>query len=372
MQYNNFRTRAITVSEANRILEVIKSYGIPILYLGLNEPYEGAKIKIDDFNYSRYAIVKENDTNIFIETRYYEWAYKPTRYVCWLDNKKRTTLSGLQAFYECQRWCYKAVHASKYGNSQIDSYWDPELRKYACSASPLIGYNPKYEMQELHDVYEYDINSAYSSIMLQEIPDLNNPHYNCEIKKGQVGFFLDQKLTMIEYTPGAYVEVAFDLIKLNDAQKGYIRRIYRDKQFAQTDEDYAQAKLKMNAAIGYYQKYNPFMRSFIVNRCNAVIKRFIDENTIMWNTDAIFSLKPRPELKLGNDIGDFKEVRIKRFVYKGNNYQIDHEKPKYRGVASSWFPDGWDMFKDPLPKRDNDYVYDRESHKIKVNKDHWK
>lgn len=369
MNYNNFRTRAISIREANLILEILKNYGIRIIYIGLNECYDEVKIKKENFNYSQYAILKENDTSFWIETKYYEWQYKPTRYVCWLDDKKRTTISGLNAFNEFQRWCFKAPHVSKYNNPNIDKYWSGELRKYTCSASPIIGYKPEYELKELYDIYEYDINSAYSSIMLDKIPDLMHPYFNVALKKNQVGFFLDDKLTMIK-AEFAYVQVAFDLIELEPNQKKYIEKLYFKKEMAVDDVAYNEAKLMANAAIGYYQKWNPFLRSYIVNECNTRIKALIDDETVLWNTDAIFSLKRRPELPLGNEIGQFKEIHINRFVYKGNNYQIDFEKPKYRGVASSWFPDGWNMVTDAVPKRDNKYLFDQENIKLVMNKEH--
>lgn len=372
MKYNNFRSRAITIQEANLILEVIKNYGIKIIYLGLNDSYNEAKVRIADFNYSKYAIIKENDTNIFIETRYYEFGFKPTRYICWLDNVKRSAISGLQAFNEFQRHCFKAVNAADYDLPLLDKYWDGELRKYTCSASPLIDYNPKYQMQELHNVYEYDINNAYSSMMLKKIPDVNNPHFNCYLKPNQVGFFLDDKLTMVEYDTFVYAQVVFDLIELKPEQKAYLERLYLKKEMAQTDEEYNEAKLMANAAIGYYQKFNPFMRSYIVNKCNKRIKELLDDDSILWNTDAIFSLKRRPELEIGNKIGNFKEIVIDKFVYKGNNYQINDEKPKYRGVAKSWFPDGWNMLTDPVPKRNNIYLFDNKKYQLTINGDYWK
>ena len=221
MKYNNFRTKAITVKEANLIFEILKTFKIQVIYIGLNDSYNEAKLAINDFNYSRYAIIKENDTNIWIETRYYELSCKATRYICWLDDIKRPAISGLQAFNKFQQHCFKAVKASQYNIPILDRYWDIENRKYVCSASPIIGYNPKYEMQELHDIYEYDINSAYSSIMLDKVPDINHPHFNCTVQKNQVGFLLDDKLTMID-TTFSFAQVVFDLIELKPKQKQYI------------------------------------------------------------------------------------------------------------------------------------------------------
>lgn len=371
MKYNNFRIRPITIREAGLILEVLKSFKIKIIYIGLNESYLESKMAINDFNYSKYAVIKENDTNIWIETRYYEIGCKATRYVCWLDDIKRPAISGLQAFNNFQRHCFKAICAEKYNCKLIDRYWDGELRKYVCSSSPLIGYNPKYEMQELHNVYEYDINSAYSSIMLGKIPDVNNPYFNCYIKKGQVGFLLDEKLTMLTDTH-SFAQIAFDLIELSATQKKYIENLYLKKITARDEQEKDEAKLMANAAIGYYQKFNPFIRAYIVQCCNKCILDLLDNDSILWNTDAIFSLKRRPELELGHKIGQFKEIKIDKFVYRGNNYQINDEIPKYRGVAKSWFPIGWNMLKDPVPKRNNVYLFDKDNLTLKLNGDYWK
>ena len=369
MEYGNFRIRPITVKEANIILEILKSYGIKILYFGVNDCLDEEKRAIADFNYSKYAIVKENDASLWIETKYYEWKYKATRYVCWLDDKVRPTISGHQAFCALQKYCYKSTYAGKYHWDLLDRYYDTKLRKYMCSASPLVWYNPKYEMTELRDVYEYDVNSAYSSVMLDRIPDVNRPYFGHTLKKDQVGFWLDDKLSMVSQ-PGCYAEIAFDLIELSPKQKEYLKRLYEKKETALDEFEYKEAKLAANAAIGYYQKWNPFMRSYVVNTCNKNIKSLMDEDTILCNTDAIFSLKKRDELIIGEGIGEFKEERIDRFVYRGNNYQKNWEKPKYRGVSASWFPEGWDLLKDPVPKRANPYKFDSEKMTIEKEEGH--
>ena len=93
----------------------------------------------------------------------------------------------------------------------------------------------------------------------------------------------------------------------------------------------------LNLPIGYCQRYNPFLRAYVVHSCNEVIKQLIDDDTLFWNTDAIFSLKRRPELEIGTDIGQFKEIKCDTLSYVGNVYQINDEDPTYRGISKSWF-----------------------------------
>lgn len=366
MKYNNFRLRPITIREANIVLELLKSYKIDIIYLGRHDNYKEVRFNHPDFNYSKYAIVKENDTSLWIETKYYEPKYRATRYICWLDDEMRPAISGLQCFNELQRWCFKAINAKNYHNADIDRLYDETTGRYVCSAGPLIGFNPRYEKQELHDVYEYDINSAYSAVMLDHIPNVNKPYFNQIIKKGQVGFILDEKCTMLT-VPGCFAQVVFDLIELKPDQKKYINNLYNRKRLAVDELDKNTIKTQLNASIGYYQRYNPFIRAYIVHTCNNHIKALLDSDSVLWNTDAIFSLKRRPELELGTDIGQFKEKYIKRFAYIGNNYQIDYDIPKYRGIPKCWFIGKYDILKDTLPERCNKFVFNQTKSKLIAN-----
>ena len=370
MKYNDFKVKAITLKEANLILELLNFYKIEIVYIGLNDSYNEAKMAITGFNYTKYAVIKENEASLWIETRYYEPKNRATRYICWLDGEKRPVIKGLHAFNKLQQYCFKAKHVKHYKNPEIDRLYDHDTGKYVFSAGPIIGFNPQYEGQELHDVWEYDIHSAYSSVMLHRIPDINHPKFNCLLKKNQVGFFLDEKCTMVK-TEGCWAQVVFDLIELSPKQKEYIRKLYQRKEYAIDDDEKAECKLMLNASIGYYQRFNPFVRAYIVHECNRCIKAIIDDETVLWNTDAIFSLKRRPELELGNEIGQFKETHIDRFAYKGNNYQINYEKPKYRGKPNSWFMDGWDILKDPLPERCNKFKLDLDKLKITKNEEYY-
>ena len=76
-------------------------------------------------------------------------------------------------------------------------------------------------------------------------------------------------------------------------------------------------------------------------------------------------------VELGASIGQFKETYIKRFAYKGNNYQIDLEKPKYRGKPNSWFMDGWNLLTDPLPDRCNKFKLDLDKMTIVRNEEYY-
>lgn len=367
MKYNDFRQKAITIREANIIIDILKSYKIEIKYLKDIE-YKEFKYNTKGFNYTKYALVVETESNIWIETKWYEPKYKATRYICNLNNELKPEISGLHAFNKLQQYCFKAMNAKKYGWDELERLYDKETGRYICSAGPLVGFNPKYEGVELHDVYEYDLNSAYSSIMLNKIPYVNRPYYNKIVGKNQIGFALDDQCSMIK--EGQFAQIVFDLIELKPEQRAYIEKLYSKKHDSTNELEKAGAKLMLNASIGYYQRWNPFVRAYIVHRCNEFIKGLLDDDSVLWNTDAIFSLKRRPELELGASIGEFKEEHIERFAYKGNNYQINWDLPKYRGIPKAWYKKGWDILKDSTPKRCNKYIFDQSKMRLVRNEEY--
>ena len=215
MKYNNFRQKVITIPEANKILTLLKYLNVPVIYVSRYKNTNEVKCNTKGFSYQKYAIVKENDSNIFIETSYYEPKYRATRYICNLNGELKAEVKGLQCFNKLQQHCFKAKRASAYKWTALDNTFDTDTGRYLCSAKPIIGYSSKYEKQELHDVYEYDLNSAYSSIMMKGIPNINAPYFNHKLKANQVGFFLDEDLTLME-KQGIICDIAFDIIELTD------------------------------------------------------------------------------------------------------------------------------------------------------------
>lgn len=170
-------------------------------------------------------------------------------------------------------------------------------------------------------------------------------------------------------------DIKFKLIDTPKKLKDFLIRWYNRKKNS-TGNEKLEAKAMLNLPIGYCQRYNPFLRSYVVNTCNKVIKDIIDENTLFWNTDAIFSKVRRPELEIGNEIGQFKEIKCDKLVYVGNVYQINDEDPTYRGISKTWFKSfekeygrKYDLLKDydKTISRINYYDLNWETLKLEVN-----
>jgi hypothetical protein len=136
------------------------------------------------------------------------------------------------------------------------------------------------------------------------------------------------------------------------------------------------AKAFLNLPIGYSQRYNPFLRAYVVHNCNKVINDLVNANKdycLFWNTDAIFTIKPLDdELILGENIGEWKKIEGNKLRYKGNTYQIDDNIPVYKGIPKAWFKafekrEGrkFNLFLDKAPERCNKYEFDFKTLKLK-------
>ena len=326
----------------NKMLSLIDYYGLTPIKIGVGQPHksiEAWKLANNEskVSLSQYIIIELKDTKLEITTRYYDYGV-PCTYIFDLNNDEIFKQSGLDCFKELSK-AYKVKAAKEYNYERLDQCLNKETGKYVCSARPILDYNKKYEKQLLTDCYEYDLNSAYANTLLKKIPDLNKPVIanwpdQIKVNKNEIGFILDDELSIVK--PGYMADIKFKLINTPDKLKDFLIKWYNIKKVS-TGNKKLEAKAMLNLPIGYCQRYNPFLRSYVVNSCNAAIKQLINDDTLFWNTDAIFSLKRRPELELGNEIGQFKEIHCDTLCYVGNVYQINNEDPTYRGISKSWF-----------------------------------
>lgn len=233
--------------------------------------------------------------------------------------------------------------------------------KFVMGINPILGFNPKLTNQE-HDSYEYDINSAYAAALVQPIPDTSYIAKRWgKVGPGQIGFSIAADFQLQVDTEGEFSEFIYNLMPSPFTE--FVDYWYNIKANPENDEEKALAKNYLTFGIGYLQKINPFIRATVMWRCNSLIKSLIDENTILWNTDAIYSLTPKPELTIGTGLGEWKLIHQK-IKYKSLEYQIEGEKPHYRGIPRALFGDDFDLLTDELPERGNIYYYNKEANRI--------
>ena len=359
--------------EVEDLIKLIDKFGLKAVKIGRGGDYKTMNQYLTTGKIaalSRIMFIELKETKLEITTQYYEG--KPCTYIFNLNGEESFSCSGLRCFTEFSK-AFKLPKASSYENPKLNRWLNEERGTYACSASPIVGFNPNFENQVIEDCWEYDLNSAYSSAMYEKMPDLYHPlwAWDQKVKPGYVGFYLDDRLTMVE--AGGYADVTFPLIDTPDKLKEYCKKWYNIKR---TSNGVAkqEAKAMLNLPIGYTQRYNPFLRSYIVHRCNNEIIDLIDKDSLFWNTDAIFSRVRRTELEIGEEIGQFKEIHYQKVRYIGNVYQLDNELPVYRGIPKAWFrhfeeENGrpFDIFLDEIPKAMNLYEFNFDKLRLERN-----
>lgn len=355
------------------LLKSIKDYAMKVVYCGIGQEYksiEEARRAPENKKTTLWqrVYIYESETEIQIlarcrgskaETRSYLQVFS-------LNGENITKITGLQAFTQVNR-AYKIPDYRKELPNLIN-----EKGSFGMSAAPIIDYNPDYNCKKLTNVYEYDINSAYASSIIDKIPDTSKIiGSNRVVKKNEIGFRYDRSCSMVN--KGGFADIIFSLIDTPKSLKNWLFKMYEGKK-NNTGAEKVKYKAYLNYWVGYTQRVNPFLRSYIVNKCNERISVLIDDDTIMWNTDAIYTTKRRPELEIGNELGQFKEIFIKKLYINGNNYQINNEIPSYRGIPKAWFKSfekehgrKYDMSIDGIPPRINKYYFDKESFRIKEN-----
>lgn len=216
------------------------------------------------------------------------------------------------------------------------------------SASPFLWNNEKYDNKRTPNCISYDINSSYAYAMCQLMPDTSKPPMQKHIEDGEIGFDSDGNILPLGY-------FSFYVFKLMESPFKHFATYYYEKKKKTKGFAHQRAKDILNLAVGYLQRKNPYLRAAIVGYANERIKSFMDENSIYCNTDSLVSTKERPDLVLSDKMGDFKIEHKGDFAMIGMNYQWNNENPKYRGVPSKWFLDGYDLIKDGVPQNRNDY-----------------
>lgn len=299
------------------------------------------------------CIIQDSDVAFACTTL---WKGTTTTFICYKDGRDpEEGKTGLQIFNEFSR------------------YWTVPRKNVDISASPILGYNPDYEWQRI-EAWSYDLNSAYSDAMMRGWIDVSRDPIAKEIEpETEIGFDFDDDTGYLVLKRCGYCMHTFKKCEVPDGVRKYVRKWYDIKRQASAKGDYAtkiMAKQHLNYIVGYFQRVNPWLRAWVVCSCNEYIEELLDENSLYWNTDSICSRARRPDLEenLGTELGQWKMDHQGVVAYRGLAYQWNMEKPTYRGVVKSWFPDGWDILKDEVPSSANEWVFNKKTLRLEANK----
>lgn len=247
-------------------------------------------------------------------------------------------------------------------NKIADDFERDENGKIIQSAKPTIGFNKKFDKTE-HHVVCYDLNSAYAKVLTEKIIDTYKPDFYREVRKDEVGFLNDDKLTLVHK---GFADVVFPLIE--SPYKDFARHYYNQKKTApKGSEERDLAKQILVITVGLWQNVNPYLRAYVVNSCNEFIdnlRKKYSSKVCMWNTDAIYTTEHIPELDslCGNDIGQFKVEYEGLFRQSGMNYQkVEEHKTTYRGIVNSTINKDYNILEGNLKPQPFPYRMNKET-----------
>lgn len=298
------KLQIIDVNEMNEILKEVNALN----YICFYDYNEAKEIYGQRFSLANFSCLKICPKNITLTT---SWSaktnYKPTTF--------HFTTTGELVLLRQGCECYQILKRSA-GEYIPDLSEDQLLHKYigmtekgtfANKQSGIQWYNPKFDKKTVY-AYGYDLNSAYLSCMRDKIVDTREPvDFQRCIEKDEVGFIFDDKLTCVT-DEGYYADIIFREIETPQCLKNYCDRWYARKSQRKDENLRREAKSQIVNSIGYLQRKNPYVRSYIITKCNRLIQELKDdETTILCNTDAIYSTKPlNDKLKIGDELGQWK------------------------------------------------------------------
>lgn len=242
-------------------------------------------------------------------------------------------------------------------------------------AKPLLYKNKKFDGVETI-AFEYDLSNAYAQMLKEPLPDTKTMKRNCIVKDGEVGFLqIGDDLLLVN--PGSECEADFVFKLMESPYIKWINRIFERCEKAQSKEEKDEIKSIYRFAVGDLQNINPFWRAMVVQRCNRLVKYYMDENTIYCNTDSIVSSVRRYDIE-----SDTKyKWKLKRCgeVFKWRKSHIDYqwndELPTLRGVKKRYIEYynkthdiKFDILKDKIPDDiEHKYYLDKNTLQIKEN-----
>ena len=202
-----------------------------------------------------------------------------------------------------------------------------------------IWYNEKYQNQKVK-CWAYDINASYPTVFIKyNAPNINNPLGYGVVEENQVGFITDYENFRIMVDKGEIAEERYELLSDKDMEpiRKYVKDSFNAKNYYKKVGDKINAdkeKSRLNNAIGVLRNHNVDLYTWILTKARREIEQWVDEDTIAINTDCIYSAKPRPEIPLGNNIGEYKEDENNgtEVYFHGSNYDWGNKKCM-RGVV---------------------------------------
>lgn len=264
--------------------------------------------------------------------------------------------AGRDAFKEANFWC------SLYGDT-LDYAKNKDFIIYHDDEKDIVAYmyhytnnDPKLRNNWQKHCYGYDMNSCFPYFLTKPLPYGDIIRTNDIVRDGELGFYNDltyqNKESLKLALPGERATYIFKT-KIYKGLTEFAKSWYTKKKDADGDEK-DEAKLILNALIGNMKYHNIFIRITVLEYARLYMESLRDENTLVQTVDSIVSLKPRTDLIIGTELGQFKcEHQDQSFIYKNDmTKRWSGEETKKTGLKSGRKNGNFELIK---PGYDFDY-----------------
>lgn len=306
------------LEEINRILEYM--YSCTNVIIG-PRPRRGASLSTKSYIYL-------DKDKVILTVMGYDGCFRMREYGFWLDDRTESMIGGYDVWQDLES-VYRVKSIKRIAKTDeekeiIDKFTvsrevmnnKRKQKKHNLSAAELR-YSESKEKRKEDNIYCYDLNSAYGAIARDKMPDFNHPTFDTVVGKNEVGFNPEKGLLLAH--EGEYAIVAFPLI--DSPFREWIDKRFKEKQTAKKGSiEKEDAKAKLVKGWGYYENINLLYRAYIVNTLREYMMSIKDKNTIYINTDCIHSRVPRPDLELGEGIGQWKLEHVGKVSYPDAKY----------------------------------------------------
>ena len=305
--------------------------------------------KKNNFGFEEYFIQKANDMNTVMYVRDENKPRLVQQTVCEKIDKINSSVYNFAIFEKITRielYDHKKsmnMAGGFYAYIKKLCFSNIDIKKERFKVAPgLLWHNDNYMNEELSNVWCYDLNSAYLSILGQGCyPNIENNLGYGIVKENEIGFSDWCGVLSLSKT-GEFAEHRFKKVFSQDLRDwaykkyAYLCELKKQKETTKAQE----LKLGIVAAIGMIRNHNAFLYEYIVGSCKQYMENLIDENTLICNTDSIICMGERKDLNIGINLGEFKiEYQGVDFIYYNSNYQVSKDKnviyTKYRGIPKA-------------------------------------
>ncbi len=303
-------------------------------------------IKVEDFNEYLYALdgrhIKYEKPNGIISDFVFVYEdNRKNRHLIYKDSHTNKTYH-----FKCDPYLNEVDPLEKYKNNagaiamrSLNRFLKKNHESIRCPCNnPKYSwrgfewYDPDHAYEDLTNVYQYDMNSAYLYYFTKPLPYGDIIRRNSYVNQGEIGFVIENSIDGKRYLETCFEGEYADIIFKTKVYQSFIDYAYENykKRLLITDEFEKKGfKIRMHALHGNLKYHNVYISTAVVGYCKRQMLALRDDKTIMCTIDSITHIGPM-KIDLGNQLGQFKEEHTnEKFMYYNNAVKVWNDTDVY-------------------------------------------